>query len=49
MPVRHVHGVWQAAGDVRMFRVGITAASGQPGLAEIAGTGAEWRLLRIWL
>lgn len=48
MPVRHVHSVWQAAGDVRLFRIGVTA-DGRQGLAEIAGTGASWRLLRIWL
>jgi hypothetical protein len=49
MNVRHVHSVWQVAGDVRLFRIGVTAAGGRSGVAEIAGGGADWRLLRIWL
>jgi hypothetical protein len=48
MHVRHVHSVWQAAGDVRLFRIGVTAGD-RSGVAEIAGNGGDWRLLRIWL
>ncbi len=48
MHVRSVLGVWQAPGEGRLYRVGVTVPSGEPGVAEIAGSPGGWRLRHLW-
>ena len=48
MHVRSVLAVWQAPGEGRLYRVGVTAASGEQGVAEIAGHAGSWRLRHLW-
>lgn len=48
MPVRQVLGVWQAAGDARLYRVGVTTAEG-PAIVEIVDRpGSGWALRHLW-
>jgi hypothetical protein len=49
MHVRSVLAVWQAPGEGRLYRVGVTAPGGEPGIAEIAGGASGWRLRHLWL
>ena len=48
MHVRSVLAVWQAPGEGRLYRVGVTAPTGEPGVAEIAGHAGTWRLRHLW-
>jgi hypothetical protein len=48
MHVRSVLAVWQAPGEGRLYRVGVTTAGGEPGVAEIAGGTDGWRLRHLW-
>jgi hypothetical protein len=49
MPVRSVLAVWQAPGEGRLYRVGVTAPDGEPGIAEIATGTDGWRIRHLWL
>lgn len=48
MHVRSVLAVWQAPGEGRLYRVGVTGPGGEPGVAEIAGGSGGWRLRHLW-
>jgi hypothetical protein len=48
MPVRQVLGVWQAAGDARLYRVGVTTAVG-PAIVEIVDRpDSGWAIRHLW-
>jgi hypothetical protein len=51
MHVRAVREVWQAPGEVRLYRVSVTGQDGRLGIAEIAqdGISGPWRLRHLWL
>jgi len=51
MHVRAVREVWQAPGEVRLYRVSVTDREGRLGIAEIAqdGLSGPWRLRHLWL
>jgi hypothetical protein len=46
--VRQVCAVWQAPGDGRLYRVGVTAPGGQHAIAEITERAGAWRLRYLW-
>lgn len=48
MPVRQVLGVWQAAGDARLYRVGVTTVGG-PAIVEVVDRpGSGWVIRHLW-
>jgi hypothetical protein len=47
-PVRHVCAIWQAPGDGRVYRVGVTAPEGHAAIAEVTERAGEWSLRYMW-
>ncbi len=48
LPVRQVCAIWQAPGQGRLYRVGVTTPGGQPAIAEITERAGGWRLRYLW-
>lgn len=49
MAVRQILSVWQAEGDARLYRIGVTTAGGRPATAEIVDRpGSGWALRHLW-
>ena len=48
LPVRQVCAIWQAPGQGRLYRVGVTAPGGAHAIAEITERAGTWRLRYLW-
>lgn len=48
LSVRQVCAIWQAPGQGRLYRVGVTTPGGQHAIAEITERSGGWRLHYLW-
>lgn len=49
MAVRQILSVWQAAGDARLYRAGVTTAAGGAAIVEIVDRpGSGWAIRHLW-